>query len=81
MTKITDCELIYNVLKDGQWHNAVDICLICKPNAVNWALRSRISDLKKKLRKNMVDIKSKIDTNGCAKYRFEFIQPKQQDLI
>lgn len=73
--KPTDVELVYNVLKDGAVHNVIDICYICKPKAINWACRSRISDLKKKLIPLGKTIKMDIDkVNGCANYQIVDVQ-------
>lgn len=42
----TDCWLVLQVLKDLKSHHIQDICASCKPGAVNWACRSRISNLR-----------------------------------
>ncbi len=79
---MTDCDLIYEYLKDHQWHNVVDMCLSLKPNAVNWAVRSRISNLNKSFQKiepPEEEIESKIDTNGQSKYKL--IKLGQLDLL
>jgi len=44
----TDCELILDVLKDLRPHHIQEIFDKCKPNARNWAIKSRISNLRAK---------------------------------
>lgn len=74
---MTDCDLVFQYLlgRPG-WHNAVDMMLELKPGAVNWALRSRISDLN---RRGMPShptgfrIESRLGENGCAEYRLQEI--------
>ena len=61
----TDCYFILNILKDYKWHNVIDIMQSKSDNRVNWAVRSRISDLKKK----GFNIISLIDKNRQAKYK------------
>ena len=65
---MTDSELILNILADGEWHNVITIMKQGKPGAINWAVRSRVSDLKKKLRPEGYDIDSRIGENGQAEY-------------
>lgn len=61
----SDCDLILNALADGEWYNAIELHRTVKPGCVNWALRSRISDLKRK----GYEIESRIDANKQAAYR------------
>lgn len=67
----TGCGLIFNYLLDEQWHNIINIMRDLKPGCVNWAVRSRISDLKKKfLRYNLpYEIENRIGENGQAEYK------------
>ena len=53
----TDCELIMEVLKDGQPHHAVEICERCKPGRVNWTLRSRVSNLRLLKHENIINLR------------------------
>jgi len=62
---MSDCSLILNYLSDGQWHNVIQIMEALKPGARNWAVRSRISNLKEKGHV----IEKRIGENGCADYR------------
>jgi len=62
---MTDCEIILQILSDFKWHNVIEIMQRAKPGCINFACRSRISDLKKK----GYQIESEIDTNGQARYR------------
>jgi hypothetical protein len=70
----TDNYLALSALVDGSWHNVVDLMrlkdnphtgFVCR----NWAVRSRISDINKRIRPLGFIIESEIDLNGCAKYR------------
>ena len=61
---MTDCELILNYLSDGQWHNGITMSKDLKPNCINWAYRSRISNLRQK---GFV-IERRLGENGCAEY-------------
>ena len=45
---MTDCEIILQILRDGRPHNVIEIMQKAKPGAINFACRSRVSDLKKK---------------------------------
>ena len=62
---MTHCEIILNILKDCQWHHIIEICNKGKPGAINWAVRSRISDLKK----SGYTIESRIAKDGQAEYK------------
>ena len=62
---MTDCEIILQILKDYQWHNIIEIMKQGKPFSVNWAVRSRVSDLKKR----GCIIESRIGKNGQAEYK------------
>jgi len=64
---MTNCEMILKVLKDGQWHHVLNIIQAVKPGAVNFACRSRISDLKKKGH----SIERRIAADGQAEYRLK----------
>jgi hypothetical protein len=68
---MTDAEIILNILSDGNYHNILEIIHRAKPCCINFAARSRISDLRKK----GYSIESEIDTNGCAKYRLKNAKP------
>ena len=61
----TDCYLILNVLRDFKEHHVLEIFLRCKPDAKNWAARSRISDLRDK----GYDIRSRTAPDGQAIYK------------
>lgn len=65
MANMTDSEIILNILSGGNWVNVIKIMEIGKPGCINWAVRSRISDLRKK----GYNIISEIAENGCAKYK------------
>jgi len=69
-----DWQIILNILSDLKWHNVIEIMQRGKPGAINWAVRSRIPDLKKKGYK----IDSERDDNGCQKYR---LIPEQGVLL
>jgi len=62
---MTDGQIIIEILSDNRWHHVLDIMQRGKPGAINWAVRSRISDLKKK----GCQIESRLDENGMAEYR------------
>ena len=72
--KISDCNLILTYLSDCQWHNAIEIAKALKPGCINWALRSRISNLKQK----HWDIESRLGYNRMAEYR---LKDKQGELF
>jgi len=72
---MTDCEIILKILSDGEWHNIIEICYRGKPQAINWAVRSRISNLKQK----GYNIISKIGKNRQGEYRL--ITEKQMRLF
>lgn len=70
----TDNYLVMTVLVDGAWHNVIEIMrlkdnpqtgFVCR----NWAIRSRISDIKKVIICYGFTIDSLLDDNGCSKYR------------
>jgi hypothetical protein len=64
--KKTHCEMILDYLKEsGDWCNVIDIMKDLKPGAINWSVRSRISNLREK----GYNIESKIDINGQGSYR------------
>lgn len=72
---MTDCELVLKILSDGQFHNILEIMQRAKPGCINFAARSRISDLKRK----GYQIESELDTNGCAKYRLLLVNAPRYD--
>ena len=45
---MTDAELVLNILSDYKPHGALEIMQRAKPGCINWALRSRIADLRNK---------------------------------
>jgi len=45
---MTDCAIILQILSDGKPHSVIEIMQRGKPGCINWAVRSRISDLRKK---------------------------------
>lgn len=67
----TDCGLIFSYLLNKGWVNIIDIMRDLKPGCINWAVRSRIPDLKNKfLRYNMpYRIENRIGENGQAEYK------------
>ena len=66
MKKPSDCDLILEYLISNEgWNNAIDMHRSIKPNCVNWALRSRCSDLRRK----GYNIESRIGANRQAEYR------------
>jgi hypothetical protein len=62
---MTDCEIVLNILMDGKWWNVIDIMTAGKPGSKNWAVRSRIADLRRKGYK----IEGLRGANGCQDYR------------
>ena len=62
---MSGCSLILSELQDGQWHSVIQLMMKLKPNSINWAVRSRISELKRKGH----NIQSRIGGSGCAEYR------------
>jgi len=62
---LTDCEVILQILSDGRPHNVIEIMQRGKPGAINWAVRSRVSDLKRKGH----DIRSWTGKNKQAVYQ------------
>ena len=75
----TDAEIIFEILMDMKPHNVIEIMHRGKPYAINWAVRSRIAEMRKKLRPEGYDIKKKIDTNRQATYKL--IPIGQMDLF
>ncbi len=71
MKQLSDCNLILNYLKDGEWHNAAVIMSDLKPGCYAWALRSRISNL----RQRGYIIESRIGYNKLAEYRIIYTPP------
>jgi len=65
----TDCHFILNFLSDGLYHNIIDIMLARGETIRNWAVRSRIAQLRPKLKPLGFDIQSEIDFNRQSKYR------------
>ena len=60
------------ILNDGLWHNVIDIMATRDGGAFtmrNWAVRSRISNIKARIEPYGWTNESEIDLNGCAKYR------------
>lgn len=77
---MNDCELIFDYLaKHPGWVNAIDLCLRLKPGRPNWALRSRISDLNKKMSEWRIE--SRIGKNGCADYRLCWVEAQMSLAI
>ena len=81
---MTDCALILSYLKSrpGQWVNVIQIMADLKPNARNWAVRSRISDInRRRVSKEFLRaltgyyIKGRIGANGCEDYRLIKVEP------
>jgi len=69
---MTDCALVFDYLASRPgWHCVVDMMRFLKPDAVNWALRSRVSDLNRKFAKEGLPykIESRLGESGCADYR------------
>jgi hypothetical protein len=66
---MTDKDLILWALGDRQWHNIIQLSQMCKPGCVNWAARSRISEINKDLISKNQIIRKRIADNGCADYR------------
>lgn len=66
----SDCDIILKYIIDEEWHNTIDAQRTLKPNCINWAFRSRISDLKKK----GYFIESRIGENGCAEYQLDILK-------
>lgn len=62
---MSDCSLILGYLQDHEWHNGITMSKDLKPNCINWAYRSRISNLKEK--GHIID--HRIGENGCAEYK------------
>lgn len=64
----TDCFFIYNILLDERWHNVIDIMQRRSPTIINWAVRSRISNLNDKLKGTGWFIDSRIGSNRQGEY-------------
>ena len=80
---MSDWKDIYEYLQARPgWNNSADMQRAMRPNAVGWAMRSRISiDLNKvHLPKLGYHIESRIGGNGMAEYRLVKIQAEQMDL-
>ena len=65
----THCEIIYGILSDKIWHNVIEISKVGFPGCVNVAIRSRVTDLKRKLLPQNKTIISRIAKNRQAEYR------------
>ena len=78
---MSDCFLLFDYFRSHpEWNNTIDIQLNLKPNAVNWAMRSRISDMNRFwLKKHKLDffIESRLGKNGCAEYRLVKIDKRR----
>jgi hypothetical protein len=64
---MTDCEIILEILADNKFHHVLEIMERGKPGAKNWAVRSRIANLKKK----GFDIESIKNPDRMASYRLK----------
>ena len=64
---MTDSQIILSILEDYKFHHILEIIQRGKPGAANWAVRSRISDLRKK----GYDIEMRIASDGQAEYRLK----------
>ena len=74
---MSDNQLIFDyLLNHPGYHNAIQLHHTLKPGCVNWALRSRISNLRDKFRLNREPyiIQKRIGENGCAEYSLIKIQ-------
>jgi hypothetical protein len=60
---------IQRYLSNGKWHHVQSIMHHIAPGAVNVAVRSRISDLNKKLGAQGWEVQSRITNDGQAEYR------------
>jgi hypothetical protein len=80
---MTDSQLIMDILMDGQPHHVLEIIQRCKPGAVNWAVRSRISDIRRfLLRETNITITTRIDPHDHQAI-YQIIpntKPVQQEL-
>src|SRR3990167_3900037 len=67
---MTDSDLILSYLQRYPgWQNAARMMKDMKPGCVGWAMRSRISDLNKKLPQEGLMIESRIGKDGMAEYK------------
>ena len=80
---MTDNELLFDFLYShfDEWWNVIDISRILKHNCVNWAIRSRRSDLNKRfiVKKEPYYIERRLGENGCAEYKL--VGEKSKDLL
>lgn len=68
----THCDLVLRILGDGAWHNVIDMMSVLDGpghTCRNWAIRSRISDINKKIRLVEYTVLSRIATNRQGEYR------------
>ena len=71
--KQTDCDIIYQYLKSRPgWNNGISMSRDLKPGCVNWAYRSRISEINKRLVGERIE--SRINETGCAAYRLVTVE-------
>jgi len=70
----THCYIIYDILLDGLWHNVIDMMMVKDSMWLvtrNWAIRSRISDLNRKLKPLGYLIESRLGINRQGEYRLK----------
>ncbi len=64
-----DTDAILSVLSDGKPHHIQELYDRIKPGRCNWACRSRISELRRKLAPSKKAIVSRISSDGQAIYQ------------
>ena len=78
---MTDSQLILEYLKTHPgYQNAIDMMRDMKPGCIAWAMRSRISDLNRKVLPGTgMWIESRIAKNGMADYRLVSKEVQEYD--
>jgi len=79
---MTDIQAVANVLMDKAEHHVQEIINRCKPGSNNWAVRSRVSNLKKILEIQGWTIKSRKDPKDKQAIYQIVLSPKpvQQEI-
>ena len=76
---MTDTKIILEILKDRRPHHVLEIIQRGKPGAVAWAVRSRISDIRKMLLNQNLTVSTVLDPEThLAIYQ---IVPLQGELL
>lgn len=67
----TDNHFIYKLLLDGSWWNVIDIMKARGPHIVNWAVRSRVSNLNTRLKPFGFKVDARLGVNRQGEYKLE----------